>query len=145
MTAVTLGNGQRAFVNSQGVFFDSSGNQITHQSVAAATKGTPAITAAPAMLPPAPVQGISPNRGNPGAASVPNRSLTVPTLPSKIVVNHPPSAQTAISTPRASAPAPPAVSPASTVYRPAPVQDRYSSSYRRIRSAISPRIAEVWS
>ena len=127
MTAVTLGNGQRAFVNSQGAFFDANGNQIKHQSVAAATKGTPAITAAP-VIPQksAPTQGVAANRGNLGAASFPNTSLPGPSAPSKLVVN-PPSTQTAIgSTPRAPAPAPvtfpQATSTTSTAHR-GPVQE----------------------
>jgi len=123
MTAVTLGNGQRAFVNSQGAFFDSSGNQITHQSVAAATKGTPIITAVPAMLPPVPVQGISPNRGNTGVATVSNMPQAIPTLPSKLVVN-PPSTQTAISsTPRVPASAPIAFPTATSTVHRGPVQE----------------------
>lgn len=47
MTPITLGNGQRVFVNSQGTFFDANGNPISNRSVATATKGTSPVTAAP--------------------------------------------------------------------------------------------------
>jgi len=62
LTPVTLGNGQQVLVNAQGAFFDANGNPISNQSVAAATKGTPAIipTPAPQAPPPKPAPTVTP-------------------------------------------------------------------------------------
>jgi len=108
MTAVTLGNGQKVFVNSQGAYFDASGNPISSQSVATATKGAPAIISTPgsqtAPVKSAPTAASSPATVGSAASRATslsdpgNRSLTG-SLQTNTAGSTP---QTAIQTPRSS-------------------------------------------